>query len=826
MSIFVVFCLVVTLPFIYGGCNGGGGGGTTRCGGGDICGHVSTGDPVLNADNSVDRQHGPAEAGVWVIAESFEVATNDGVPGRFIKIVVTDDNGNFVLPDLPDAVYDVWVRGYGLVDSDPVQATPGDTVNLEGIPASTPQEAAAIFPANYWASLIELPDESEFPGTGPEGNGWGLGILSQDHLISQSKLSCQLCHQLGTPDTRLPNAAAFDFGWKKAGTMNAIANGIGRENWAEVLGDWGGRIAAGEVPPTPPRPSGKERNFVLTMWEWGDLFTYAHDEVATDKRNPFLYPNEPVWGVDIGNDHVLKLDPVTHQATRIPVPTRNGFDVPWCDQPGFATLGCPAPDGTTAYPGAYQNAANPHNPMLDDTGKVWITTQIRPEGLENLPDFCLERDPGITGGHRQMGYYDTNTEEFVLIDTCFGTHHLQFDFDGDLWISGDSNNLGVIYPDLLDPNDPEGTESQAQDWWRIIVDTDGDGEGDTPAPGFNYGIIPNPVDGTIWTAVLSAFPGRINRFDPATEKFETYSPPAPGHGPRGLDADTEGNIWVCLGGSSHVAKFEREKCAQTWGTGDQCPEGWTLWDIPGVTYKGHPDKRTDFHYYTWVDQFDVLDLGANTVVCTGTSSDSIIAFLPETEEFIRVYVPYPYGFFHRGQDGRIDDPSSWEGRAWWVDYGIDPILHTELEQGFVFKVQYRDDQVGPTPTSPPPTPTPTGPPPTAPPPTPVPTPAPTPAPVPAVHDVSMEDNVFVPANITINVGDTVRWTNNGSLNHTSRNDDGTLFNSNDQFPLPSGMEPGDVYEFTFNSEGDIAYYCEFHGGPGGIGMSGTITVEP
>lgn len=686
-SLLLVMVLALTLPLTYGGCGGGGGNGGGGGGGDDI---------VIDANDIGGHvtRNGVPEAGVWVIAVSNGgVSTNDGAPGQFHKIVVTDSEGRYVVPDLPDATYDVWVRGYGLIDSEPVQAQPGELVDLEAVEAPSPQEAAAIYPANYWASLIELPAESEFPGTGPEGNGWGTGLVSQDAFISQTKLGCQLCHQLGTPDTRLPNAAAFDFGWKKAGTMNGTANGFGRDNLAAVLGDWGERIAAGEVPPAPPRPSGKERNFVLTMWEWGDLFTYAHDEVATDKRDPFLYPNGPVWGVDIGNDYLLKLDPNTHAATRIPVPTRNGFDIPWCDQPGFATLGCPAPDGTTAYPGAYQNPANPHNPMLDDTGKVWITTQIRPEGIENLPDFCLERDPGITGGHRQMGYYDTNTEEFVLIDTCFGTHHLQFGFDegNTLWISGDSNNLGAIYPDLLDPNDPEGTESQAQEWWRVVVDTDGDGEGDTPAPGFNYGIIPNPVDGTVWTGVLAGFPGRINRFDPATEKFETYSPPLPGYGPRGLDADTEGNIWVCLGGSSHVAKFERDKCAQTWGTGDQCPEGWTLWEIPGATYKGHPDKLTDYHYYTWVDQFNILGLGQNAVVCTGTSSDSIITFLPETEEFVRTYVPYPFGFFHRGQDGRIDDPSTWKGRAWWVDYGIDPILHTELEQGFVFKVQYRPD---------------------------------------------------------------------------------------------------------------------------------------
>src|SRR6476619_7305572 len=62
----------------------------------------------------VTGPNGP-EAGVWVIAETTEL------PTRMVKIVVTDDQGRYVLPDLPKANYDVWVRGYGLVDSPKVK---------------------------------------------------------------------------------------------------------------------------------------------------------------------------------------------------------------------------------------------------------------------------------------------------------------------------------------------------------------------------------------------------------------------------------------------------------------------------------------------------------------------------------------------------------------------------------------------------------------------------------------------------------------------------------------------------------------------------------
>src|SRR5262249_59034055 len=66
----------------------------------------------------VTGPNGP-EAGVWVVAETTDL------PTRFAKMVVTDERGRYLLPDLPAAAYSVWVRGYGLVDSPKVQTTPG-----------------------------------------------------------------------------------------------------------------------------------------------------------------------------------------------------------------------------------------------------------------------------------------------------------------------------------------------------------------------------------------------------------------------------------------------------------------------------------------------------------------------------------------------------------------------------------------------------------------------------------------------------------------------------------------------------------------------------
>src|SRR3974390_445948 len=87
---------------------------------------------------TVQGEKGP-EAGVWVIAETKDLATN------FIKIVVTDDQGRYVLPELPNANFKGGVRGYGLADSTPVDGKPGATLNLKATNAKSPQEAAKVY---------------------------------------------------------------------------------------------------------------------------------------------------------------------------------------------------------------------------------------------------------------------------------------------------------------------------------------------------------------------------------------------------------------------------------------------------------------------------------------------------------------------------------------------------------------------------------------------------------------------------------------------------------------------------------------------------------
>src|SRR5882724_2904634 len=129
------------------------------------------------------------EAGVWVIAETTDL------PTRFARIVVTDDRGRYVMPDLPKAGYSVWVRGYGLVDSPKVRATPGKRLDLSAVMAPSAAAAAEYYPAIYWYSLLKIPAKSEFPGTGIDGNGIDPGMKTQTHWLNTVKTNgCMSCH--------------------------------------------------------------------------------------------------------------------------------------------------------------------------------------------------------------------------------------------------------------------------------------------------------------------------------------------------------------------------------------------------------------------------------------------------------------------------------------------------------------------------------------------------------------------------------------------------------------------------------------------------------
>ncbi len=134
----------------------------------------------------VSGPKGP-EAGVWVIAETRDL------PVRYIKTVVTDDRGRFVVPDLPSASYAVWARGYGLVDSAKTTAKPGQRLTITATPAPNEAAAAHYYPAIYWYSMLNIPAADQFGGKSSIPPR-----LTQTAWISAMKnTGCIGCHQLG-----------------------------------------------------------------------------------------------------------------------------------------------------------------------------------------------------------------------------------------------------------------------------------------------------------------------------------------------------------------------------------------------------------------------------------------------------------------------------------------------------------------------------------------------------------------------------------------------------------------------------------------------------
>ncbi len=252
----------------------------------------------------VTSAHGP-EAGVWVIAETTEL------PTKFARIVVTDERGRYLIPDLPTADYNVWVRGYGLVDSPKMRAVPGRHLDLTAIPAPNDADAAQYYPAIYWYSMLKIPDKSQFGGKTaiPEG------VTQQEWLTHIKNRDCIGCHQLGQAATRTIPAAFSNMSTEDAWMrrvqsgqaaplmVNPLAGQLGGAPF-KYFADWTDRIAHGELPHAkPPRPQGVERNLVITEWEWGSEHTYLHDLDLDGQAQP---DGQCLWAA-------LRLDRIQHR---------------------------------------------------------------------------------------------------------------------------------------------------------------------------------------------------------------------------------------------------------------------------------------------------------------------------------------------------------------------------------------------------------------------------------------------------------------------------------------------------------------------------------
>jgi hypothetical protein len=640
------------------------------------------------------------EAGVWVIAETREL------PTRFARIVVTDDNGRYVVPDLPKANYDLWVRGYGLVDSAKVKAAPGKIVNLTAVAAPNRAAAAQYYPAIYWYSMLKIPDAAEFGGK----SNIPAKLTRNDWLNSLKSNGCIGCHQLGQQSTRtFPANVPFPFGkfanseeaWFRRiqsgqsgeSMFNTLVNEMGAAP-IKYFADWTDRIAKGELPhATPPRPQGLERNIVVTTWDWLDGKHYLHDLIASDRRRPTVNAYGPLFGsAEYSTDLIPILDPVKNSFKTFKAPVRDA-NTPEALGPGHAASAqAMQPSAYWASEKVWDTKVNNHNGMVDGKGRVWFAATVR--GPSN-PDFCKKGSihPSakvfpLERTNRAVTMLDPKTMKYSFVDTCFQTHHLQFGYDANetLWTSGGGAVLGWVNTKIFDET---GDASKAQGWTPFILDTNGNGKRDDyvepnqpvdPTKDKRivanfYAIMPSPVDGSIWGTVRGN-PGAVVRIALGPNPSETaiaeiYNVPSPAFGVRGGDIDKNGVVWVSLA-SGHLGSFDRRKCKGPLNgpkaTGGHCPEGWSFYKYPGPGFEGVGDNSAESSYYTWVDQHNTFGLGADVPMSTGNLNDGLIAM--KDGKMIVLRVPYPLGFYAKGFDGRIDDANAgWKGRGLWTTSG-------------------------------------------------------------------------------------------------------------------------------------------------------------
>ena len=435
----------------------------------------------------VTGANGP-EAGVWVIAETTDL------PTRYAKIVVTDDQGRYVVPDLPKANYKVWVRGYGLVDSPKVDGEPGKHLDLRRWPAPSAAAAAHYYPAIYWYSMLKIPDESEF---GSKDNDIPAKITQHDWLTVMKNRACIGCHQLGQQATRTIPAAFGDLG--RGGLAprqvrpgrrahDQPARRLARRRAVQVFrrldrSHRQGRAAARQAAAAARRRA-QRRHHHLGLGQREEI------PARPDLGRPALSDGQR-------RRQALRLAGIRHRRVADPRsqdPHGHQFQRPGARPEHAAVLGpghaaAEKPVTPSAYWGdkaIWDTRANNHNMMFDKKGRVWLAASVR--GRDN-PAFCKEGSDHpsaklfpLRRKSRQLAVLDPKTMKYTFVDTCFDTHHLQFGYDANdtLWTSGGGPVVGWLNMKMFDET---GDAAKAQGWTPLVLDTNGNGKRDaTPSP--------------------------------------------------------------------------------------------------------------------------------------------------------------------------------------------------------------------------------------------------------------------------------------------------------------------------------------------------------
>src|SRR6202007_1235015 len=155
--------------------------------------------------------------------------------------------------------------------------------------------------------------------------------------------------------------------------MSAGLTRVGRERALAMYADWTDRIARGELPDAAPaRPQGRERNVVVTLWDWSDPKVYLHDNIASDKRNPTVNPNGPIYGaLEESADYLTVLDPVRNSTSKVTMRVRDP------ETPTSFNTKPAAPSPFWGDEAIWNSQTTVHSFAMDKQGRVWAAARVR-----------------------------------------------------------------------------------------------------------------------------------------------------------------------------------------------------------------------------------------------------------------------------------------------------------------------------------------------------------------------------------------------------------------------------------------------------------------
>ena len=522
-----------------------------------------------------------------------------------------------------------------------------------------------------------------------------------------NNVDCVGCHQLGQEATRTIPAQFGKFKSGEEAWMRRISSGQSGEMMTnriagqfggapyKYFGDWTDRVAKGELPKNkPPRPSGVERNLVVTTWDWSTPDKYMHDLISSDRRNPTVNANGLLYGSpEYSTDNSPILDPKTNTVSFFKMPVADPA-MPVSLGPGHAgaveadgavgllgrsqSCGTPAPTTTTRC--SARTAASGSPPPC----AAWT---IRP-GARRARTTSTPRCSRSTRARVRPRCSISKTKEYEFIDTCFGTHHPQFGYDADntLWMSGTGPVAGWINTKVWD----ETHDAQkATGWFPFVLDTNGNGKLDEftepgkPEDGQGHAhqrrLRPLCGDAESERRLDLVHLRHVRRHGRAScasirrpSSASSIALPKEAIGVRGGDIDTNGVLWGS-GSAGHLIAFDRSKCKGPLNgpnaTGNPLPGGLHAHQVsrPGLRRAAElaaPRRATTPGSISTTPSGSATTCRSRPPTCRTASSPW------SSGKMVLMRVPYPMGYYAKGLDARIDDPNAgWKGRGLWSATG-------------------------------------------------------------------------------------------------------------------------------------------------------------